>query len=1241
MRTNLPGGIMNRNLIIIMVILLLLASCRITTPSTPTPTDPTSNPTPTQPTPNPTSTQPNTPVLLSTKEAAHNERIYLPVSTTENLKVTLDNKDIEIITIKDNKVLIDLAVVSNLEMVTARVYSSDSLITEQEITFLSTLTLGKFTAVVEDTDEATLTTLAESRGLKLLSYKKQSSSNLAVATLELADVSTEEALAGLSTLAEETDNKVAISPTFVYKPVMRIPSLDPSCDFLPELKEEIEQWKPIYISDEDVDDSLLEFISAKRAHTEGTTGTGVFIAMLDSGYGENDDFDCVSTDYKEGHGTHTFNLAKSIAPGATILPIKLCSKEGICSSDSIAEALLRLEEEVLFTGQRLIINVSLSGAPHPSTQIGLDSSIYKALLDLANKHDNLLVVASAGNNGLDETEDQEDTASTIDPKVRYPAGFWSEDVSDVKAITNLISVGSIGLRSSSFLGKFETTAFTPPVGITMVAPGVRLCFGTEATGCAPANDQLGLIGSSFSAPIVAGSAALFWEQCPDLSGAELRKLLQADKNFDIEVANNDATVVNAYKTLPCSLDASNVEVSVKPDATSLNINQGLKATALIDNKDSDRIQWTSLNPDIATVNSTGYIQAKKTGTTTIEIKSLDNPAAKAQIKVSVNDLVCNNPVRFSDNKLRDRIIEVMELNTTELSCDQMATLPRLFAMERKITSLVGLEHATNITWLNVGTNNISDLSPLSNLKNLETAYVFLNDLDGQDLGAFAPLEKLELLSIHQTNITDISAFTAMELPSLRKLYMDRSKIQDPSPLANYTQLTLLSLDDNNISDINSLARLTNLKSLRVGRNKLITDISAVRDMTQLEELYIYENKITDLTPLSKLTNLRVLMGFDNNISDISPLRDLKLLFELVMYGNQISDVSSLVGFENLSYLGLDRNKLTHLNDVAKLTSLNKLQVAENNITDISPITTLKNLTFLDIAKNTISNIEAVKELKNLRELYFYYPTTKISDISVIKDLVLLEKISFPGNDISDISVLQNLTKLNTVHLAANKIIDLSPLINNSGIDQDDDVSLIWNPLDFKKGSQDVTDIYTLINRGVTIEIDPFIQPQSVSSYTTMMHKTDEFSLNGYAPDDANGRNIDLWTTNFNDGDQQWELFKPNTLTSINGAVNEGWMIRRKGTSLCLVSRPEKSSTAFLWRCYIDDPFQQWNPTYVEEVSSWFIKLKIPSEAGVDFCLQAYQPAKQRNVDMWECDRNDPDQRWDLSASVNGVLGAQP
>ena len=80
------------------------------------------------------------------------------------------------------------------------------------------------------------------------------------------------------------------------------------------------------------------------------------------------------------------------------------------------------------------------------------------------------------------------------------------------------------------------------------------------------------------------------------------------------------------------------------------------------------------------------------------------------------------------------------------------------------------------------------------------------------------LESLTSLDLEDNNISDISPLTG--LTNLEELGLDGNEISDISPLSGLTNLEMLGLDGNEISDISPLSGLTNLEELWLDRNPL-------------------------------------------------------------------------------------------------------------------------------------------------------------------------------------------------------------------------------------------------------------------------------------------------------------------------------------------------------------------------------------------------------------------------------------
>ena len=226
----------------------------------------------------------------------------------------------------------------------------------------------------------------------------------------------------------------------------------------------------------------------------------------------------------------------------------------------------------------------------------------------------------------------------------------------------------------------------------------------------------------------------------------------------------------------------------------------------------------------------------------------------------------STPVVIPDAILRAVIADSLGKASGEaITAAEMATLTRLDVPNKYIHDLTGLEFATNLTWLDLGTafvsgsgsinnNLISDFSPLSSLTNL--TYLDLSDNSISDITPLSGLISLEWLSLWKNSISDFSPLSS--LTNLTYLNLSDNNISDISTLisalSSLTNLTSLSLSNDSISDVSTLSSLTNLISLLISRNS-ISDVSVLSGLASLERLYLYNNSISDLSPLVANTGL--------------------------------------------------------------------------------------------------------------------------------------------------------------------------------------------------------------------------------------------------------------------------------------------------------------------------------------------------------------------------------------------------
>ncbi len=222
----------------------------------------------------------------------------------------------------------------------------------------------------------------------------------------------------------------------------------------------------------------------------------------------------------------------------------------------------------------------------------------------------------------------------------------------------------------------------------------------------------------------------------------------------------------------------------------------------------------------------------------------------------------NATVNFTDSNLERVIRETIDKPEGEIYKTDLSKITELSADGEGITDLRGIEYCINLVELHLGEsyscNNITDISPLSSLTNLQR------------------------LDLACNNITDIS------------------------PLSNLTNLKDLSLRDNDIADVRALSYLTEIENLNISNNS-ITEICRLQNVSILD---LSHNHIVDISNLSSLKKVEILRLKDNRIKEITGLSNLYSIEGLSLDENDISDIGPLSKLSNLNWLSLTKNGMT-------------------------------------------------------------------------------------------------------------------------------------------------------------------------------------------------------------------------------------------------------------------------------------------------------------------------------------------
>ena len=261
-----------------------------------------------------------------------------------------------------------------------------------------------------------------------------------------------------------------------------------------------------------------------------------------------------------------------------------------------------------------------------------------------------------------------------------------------------------------------------------------------------------------------------------------------------------------------------------------------------------------------------------------------HPAGKAHLSTSTPSACPVSP--FIDPNLERAVRKTLDplldippnlAHVTPLTANDLALLTKLDASSKNIQRLEGLEHLTNLRFLNLSDNAISDMTPLARLTNLDSLALSSNPLL-TDVTPLASLTNLKWLRLGDNDLlTDLSPLRS--LTNLRSLYLDANDLlMDLSPLDSLTNLRHLRLTNNDLlADVNPLANLTNLRHLRLMGNPLLTNVNPLANLTNLDTLRMHSKgnrscAVSDLSDFGlpgKLPNLKLITVVGCPLSEAS------------------------------------------------------------------------------------------------------------------------------------------------------------------------------------------------------------------------------------------------------------------------------------------------------------------------------------------------------------------------------------
>ncbi len=331
----------------------------------------------------------------------------------------------------------------------------------------------------------------------------------------------------------------------------------------------------------------LADIFASKAYARGGTGSGVTVAVIDTGVDlyhtdldgnivggvdivdgvleggaatagttSGDGNDTNDGNSSDGHGTHVAGIIaaendgtgiQGVAYEASILAIKATDPStGLFNANDVADAI----DYARLNGAK-VINMSLGFGQDVATPNQITAAIVRAV------NAGIVVVAAAGNSTLSNPD--------------FPASF----AIDSTAQGALIAVGAVD-------GDGTIASFSNHAGdvknFVVVAPGVSITSDQYNGGTTPSSNTVAYSGTSMAAPHVAGAAAILTQLYgsgtdSDLTGAEIAKLILTTAT-DLGTSGIDTTYGRGMLNLD-NATAAQMTLSINITSSSLVDNSGI------------------------------------------------------------------------------------------------------------------------------------------------------------------------------------------------------------------------------------------------------------------------------------------------------------------------------------------------------------------------------------------------------------------------------------------------------------------------------------------------------------------------------------------------------------------------------------------------------------------------------------------------------------------------------------------
>lgn len=375
-------------------------------------------------------------------------------------------------------------------------------------------------------------------------------------------------------------------------------------------------------------------------------------------------------------------------------------------------------------------------------------------------------------------------------------------------------------------------------------------------------------------------------------------------------------------------------------------------------------------------------------------------------------------VTLPDPGLNAAVREALQKPAGPLTRQDLLGLTVLNAHDRNITSLAGLEAASNLSTLLLFGNHLTSFSqPM--LTNLVVLDLSRNSLTNLTLPA--GLSHLFSLVLVENRLTQLAL--PADLTGLEELDLNDNLLVSLDLPPTMTGLGTLDLGFNALTQFSLPAGLVNLNLLRLSGNSL-TNFTAPAGLNRLTQLYLDQNQLTHFTLPTGVTNLHALDLSFNGLTELALPSDQQHLISLDLGNNQLTTLDLPANLTGLGFLRLRSNQLTSFDLPNDLRALSFLDLGENQLRSANLPAGLGHLNFLRISGNTnLARLTLPPGLTNLTGIFLR--SNGLTNLTLPSDLDQLLHLDALGNQLSSIDLPRGLNNLTNLILSGNQLTNLT------------------------------------------------------------------------------------------------------------------------------------------------------------------------------------------------------------------------